>query len=26
VEYHEFDGGHEIPAAIASLAADWLVR
>ena len=26
VDYHEFDGGHEIPPAMASLAADWLVR
>jgi predicted esterase len=26
VDYHEFTGGHEIPPAIAALAADWLVR
>ena len=26
VDYNEFNGGHEIPAAIAALAADWLVR
>jgi predicted esterase len=26
VDYHEFSGGHEIPPAMASLAADWLIR
>jgi predicted esterase len=26
VDYHEFLGGHEIPAGMATLAADWLVR
>lgn len=26
VEYTEFDGGHEVPAAIATAAAEWIVR
>jgi len=26
VEYHEFDGGHEIPGDVARHAADWFLR
>ena len=26
VEYHEFDGGHEVPPAISTQALDWFLR
>jgi phospholipase/carboxylesterase len=26
VNYHEFDGGHEIPSDIAQLAVDWMIK